>query len=212
MSVVLNRLRGIAQYISEVPILQLSAGVLLGSLYPGWSVVLLGVGITGVVVTSIKVPVWRWLFIGIALISLRGMFLSDELPEDHVSQLNGQEVAVEAVVTSDTVLKSEKQSVVLEAVRACVKLEADGICNDWAEISGKIQTWFLRYPVVGQGDVVVISGDLREPEDFGDGEFSYQEYLFGKGVRSIMYRPSVEYTGERTINPLSKLVKNSRIS
>lgn len=55
-----------------------------------------------------------------------------------------------------------------------------------------ITTW--KYPEYRLGDEILVSGSLREPENFD--EFDYVSYLARQGITTVMVFPEIEKTGE----------------
>lgn len=222
---IIRKLKSLFGYIGSLPVLQFCLAILIGSLVNWGTAVLVGVLLWGGMELFLQVKArscdicpwigrWKYFAIGLLVIGIRLFCVSDVLPEGHVSEWNGDEVTIRAVVTSDINMKSEKCSLVVDVRELCTSVESE----QCVLVSGKVQTWISRFPRVRVGDVVVLSGRLDEPEDFGDededgaGEksgagntsgsrdkFSYESYLAGKGIHSLIYRPVVSYTDEREI-------------
>lgn len=200
---IVHRLKGLISYIGSLPVLQFCLAVLVGC-FMNWAItVLIGALCLAVIWFSSmheKYGNWsvRWKFfaVGLIVIGVRMYFVPDILPVDHVSGWNGDALTVRAVVTSDINMKPDKCSVVVDVMELCNSMESE-ICSP---ALGKIQTWISRFPRVRVGDVLILSGRLDEPEDFENSDkFSYESYLAGKDVFSLMYRPNVSYTDEREI-------------
>lgn len=236
---IIRRFNGLLSYIASLPVLQFCLAILIGSLV-NWVIAVLIGGLCwagAVLLLRGKEGIsrfgrWKYFAAGLFVIGVRLSFISDVLPEGHVSKWNGKEVTVKAVVTSDINMKSEKCSLVVDVVELCTYGESE----ECVLASGKVQTWIPRFPRVRVGEIVVLSGRLDEPEDFEDEDedeagdesgsggksvsgdkskdedgsksggnsksrdkFSYESYLAGKGILSLMYRPVVSYTDEREV-------------
>lgn len=193
---IVKRFSRLVNYIAELPVLQLCIGIICGAVVS--STVSLGLGLVWLILSvCIRKILGRWTMLGIGfvIVGIRMFLVSNELPEDHISTWNEQEVKMTAVVTSDINMKPEKCNVVVEATKVCD--DNSGGCK---EIEGKVITWIPRFPRVKNGDVLVLKGKLGKPEDFETNDkFSYEAYLADKGIYSLMYRPGVEYTDERQL-------------
>lgn len=202
---VIHRLKGLMSYVESLPVIQFCLAVLIGC-FVSWVVA----GLLGGLCLSVmcvcarqerycnRIGRWKFFAVGLIVISARMYFVPDCLPANHISEWNGNSVTVRAVVTSDINMKSDKCSLVVDVRELCTSAGAGPEkCNP---ASGKIQTWISRYPRVRVGDVLILGGRLDEPEDFeNDDKFSYESYLAGKDVFSLIYRPKLSYTGEREI-------------
>ncbi len=190
-SEIVTRLVGISEYVAEFPLLQFCIGIMSGVMVGAFAASILGILALLLAVAKFKKLIA--LGVGFLAIAVRVLLISNEILNDHIQKFNGESIEIEAVVTSDFVVKSDKTSVVVEALNVC----RDGNCQ---KASGRIQTWIPRFPRVKTGDILVLAGDLRQPEDFENGDkFSYETYLAGKDIYSIMYRPEVTYTDRREI-------------
>ncbi|MBN2101219.1 ComEC/Rec2 family competence protein [Candidatus Dojkabacteria bacterium] len=186
-------------YVASIPIIQICLGIIVGGFLDGVNDIVLGAisfCISWLVRCWWKKKIWKWFGIGIVIVGIRLFLIDDSVPLDDVSRFNGSYVEILGVVTSDVKFNPEKTSVVLDVKELCLK--KDNICVDESSVSGNVQTWIPNFPRVRTGEILNISGELEEPEDFEDsGKFSYEAYLANKGVHSLIYRPEVEYTGER---------------
>ena len=212
----MSLIRGISRvvgFVRDVKILQISLGIVVGSVFWwGWmglvAVVAAGFGIF--VAKREVFRAWFGVLLGLVVVGVRCLFVSIDVPEHDISALNGSEVLVRVVATSEIFQNPENTRIVLEVRGVCEKdfwmsdevksggsdVQEGDICESWGEQTGFLQVWMSRYPRIEEGEELVISGMIREPVDEEDATFSYREYLEKKGIRSVMFRPHVLVYGE----------------
>lgn len=194
-----ERIRGLVDFVGSIPVLQLGIGIIFGSCIGGIISLFIGtlVGVGLIVLQSYRK--WIWFAIGIVVISLRVVsFSGNSITSAHISNQNGHEVILRAVVTGDIVIQSESSRVVVEARELCESYDGDR-CTAWVSSEGLVQTWIPRYPRVQIGDIVELKGSLAEPKDQEDVRFSYKSYLAHKDIYSLLYSPAVDYTEENNL-------------
>ncbi len=67
------------------------------------------------------------------------------------------------------------------------EVKVDG---EWREVTGTVLLYVRPYPTYSYGDVLLASGELKEPVSFED--FDYADYLAREGVHSMMLYPKIE--------------------
>lgn len=192
----------VVSYVSKVPILQVSIGVVLGCAAGASYSVLIGIFVVVLFVGSMFRK-WIGLGIGLLVIGVRMLCINEDLPNNHISNLNGEDITIEVVVSENIVRKAETTRIVVEAEKVLIGEEEN-------RATGDVLTWLPRFPRVHEGDVLRLSGRLLEPTDDTESDFSYKAYLETKGIYSLIYRPQVEYEKVRKIGVFRKLIVDSR--
>lgn len=203
---VVRRIAGVVRYIKKIPVLQVSIAVIAGSILPWWMCILAACVLVALKVTGvIRLSFW----IGFLVIGIRLVLVSGSIQDGHISEWNGERVRIRSIVTSDLSVGHENVGVAVSAREVCEIVDGD-VCDSWEATEGKFRTWLPRYPKIREGDVLILEGKLEEPEEFVEGTFSYIEYLEGREIYSVMYRPIVEYSGEQEIWPPFRLIVDFR--
>jgi len=128
----------------------------------------------------------RWFFLFLLFLSLAIWRYSLALPSGSPEKIwfyNGQEREFVARVDNETLYKSGKQK---------IYLEAESLGRD--KVQGKVLVISEAYPEYHYGDILKISGDLQSPEKIDD--FSYDRYLARYGIYTVIYYPKIEKIGE----------------
>ena len=102
-------------------------------------------------------------------------------PDDdsHIKFYNGQEVAIEGIVSADPEIKDKSTH---------IRLSAGEINGE--EVSGEVLLFVPRYPEYEYGDVLRVEGRLETPPQLDD--FDYKGYLANQGIYSTMLYPEIE--------------------
>lgn len=119
--------------------------------------------------------------VGALLILAAGWRYDSTQPEPSpISQRNGTEVTLRAVVSREPVERDTSHSYRLD-VRERLQ---DG---RWIEDSGAVQMTARLLPRYDYGDLIELTGDLEEPPVLED--FDYREYLLRHGISSVIAFP-----------------------
>jgi ComEC/Rec2-related protein len=191
--VVLKRLNLLAKLFIGLPIIQLCTGIFIVALVKKFWLVLLTVGavfiLLKLLVNKLQIQAFVWILWGIVLMLLRMTFLyrADKAYID--PDLIGQQVFIRVRVGEGV----SKHGSFLKHEADLIAVERNG---SWRDASGKVLIYGGLYPPVNEGEVWELQGKLGELPEFRDGEFSYEEYLRGKGIEAVMFRPDVDFTGK----------------
>ena len=104
-----------------------------------------------------------------------GMFWYQNSSPEHLSLKSsvGEDIEIEGLIFREPELKSSKQKVIIKT-----------------EKGERVLINTQRYPEYEYGDVVFVSGTLKEPENFNG--FNYRGYLAKDNIYFLMQNPSIE--------------------
>lgn len=196
-----EKIRIFIRLLGSLPVLQFCIGVIAASLMGSARVCAIALIASVLFLFFRSKKAWA-ISLGISVVLLRLISIeNDFFPENHISVENGREVTVQASVTQNISVKSDRVSVVVAVKSLCVEF-SDDLCVQWEEREGNVQVWFPRYPPARLGEVWEITGNLQKPEEKIE-DFAYSDYLAGKDVYSVVYRGRFMKTDRRVGNPIS---------
>jgi len=133
-------------------------------------------------IKSLRYRVLRILSISFCLGIAIGVFSLDiSCPETNICQLAGNKLIMEGRVVSFTLKKLERELIEVSINRI------EGIEGDWGKVL--ITLPHTQYGF-SYGDRIVFKGKIELPDDFS-ANFSYPQYLAGKGIYAVLGYPEI---------------------
>ncbi|MDD5702673.1 MAG: DNA internalization-related competence protein ComEC/Rec2, partial [Dehalococcoidales bacterium] len=132
----------------------------------------------------------------VALFAAAAYYPSTIPEETPLAAFNNQgQVTIEGVVESQPEFRENTTHIELSARKLIIDSTPQ-------EIQGTVLIFAPRYPEYRYGDILLVTGELKDPPIFED--FDYQAYLAREGIFSTMVYPKIELSGQGMgIKPLA---------